>query len=164
MLWTYTLLLPMQDNVNLLPMSKKNYKLCCLWKWRCQMWCLNLSWICCWCYNCFSACCNRKQRNCKCDSCLSSINCSLTNWCYFYDKKSHYCKYFYGCNNCCCNISYCNFRWPFPSCFKNILLLHLCNFIFVYLDLWKLHFSWRICMVYNWLWIYVTYNYSLIAF
>lgn len=81
-----------------------------------RMRCLNLSWICCWCCDCFSGFCNRKQNNCKCNSCRPSINCSVRNWCYCCDKKSHCCKDFCGCNNCCCTLPGCNFRWPFSSC------------------------------------------------
>ncbi|KAI5445600.1 guanine nucleotide-binding protein subunit gamma 3 [Lathyrus oleraceus] len=100
----------------LLPMRKKNRKSCCLRKWLRRMRCLNLSWICCWCCDCFSGFCNRKQNNCKCNSCRPSINCSVRNWCYCCDKKSHCCKDFCGCNNCCCTLPGCNFRWPFSSC------------------------------------------------
>ncbi|KAL5098342.1 hypothetical protein RYX36_002669 [Vicia faba] len=103
----------------LLPMRKKNRKSCCLWKLLRRMRCSKLSWFCCWCCDCFSGCCNRnrKQNKCKCSSCLQSINFSLTNWCYCYDKKSHCCKHLCGCNNCCCILPGCNFRWPFSCCF-----------------------------------------------
>ncbi|CAI8589750.1 unnamed protein product [Vicia faba] len=103
----------------LLPMRKKNRKSCCLWKLLRRMRCSKLSWFCCWCCDCFSGCCNRnrKQNKCKCSSCLPSINFSLTNWCYCCDKKSHCCKHLCGCNNCCCILPGCNFRWPFSCCF-----------------------------------------------